>query len=168
MNDSTPQEDKSQIVIWLGLLASLGICLAAGGLGAMATTPEIDGWYQTIEKPDWNPPGYVFGPVWTILYVLMAIAAWLVWRAEGFRAAKIPLILFKVQLLLNVCWSWIFFGLHQPGWAFAEIVILWLAIATTTAAFFNRSKLAGTLMVPYLAWVTFAMALNFAIWQLNR
>lgn len=152
---------------WIGLIVFIAICLGAGGLGAIATTPEIDGWYKTIQKPTWNPPGYVFGPVWTMLYVMMAIAAWLVWKPAGFKAAKTPLTLFAVQLVLNVAWSWIFFHFHQPGWAFAEIVCLWLAIGATTIAFFKNSKTAGWLMVPYLMWVSFASVLNFAIWQLN-
>ncbi len=152
---------------WIGLAVFIAICLGAGGLGAMATTPEIEGWYTTITKPTWNPPNKVFGPVWTTLFILMAVAAWLVWKPAGFKAAAIPLTLFAIQLLLNVAWSWIFFGMHQPGWAFVEIVILWLAIVTTTVAFFRRSQIAGWLLVPYLAWVTFAAVLNFAIWRLN-
>ena len=152
---------------WMGLAVFLVICLSAGGLGAVATTSEIDGWYRTVAKPTWNPPDYVFGPVWTTLYVMMAIAVWMVWRPAGFIAVKGPLLLFALQLALNVAWSWIFFGFHQPGWAFAEIVILWAAIAVTLRAFFQRSKLAGWLLVPYLVWVSFAAILNFAIWWLN-
>ena len=152
---------------WIGLAIFLGICLGAGGLGAIATTPEIDGWYRTVAKPTWNPPNSVFGPVWTTLFVMMAIAAWLVWRPAGFIAAKVPLLLFTAQLALNVAWSWIFFGLHQPGWAFVEIVFLWAAIAVTMRAFFLRSQFAGCLLVPYLTWVSFATVLNFAIWRLN-
>ena len=152
---------------WIGLAILLIVCLGAGGLGAITTTPEIDGWYKTLTKPAWNPPDRVFGPVWTTLYVMMAIAAWLVWKPAGFKAAAMPLTLFATQLLLNVAWSWIFFGLHQPGWAFVEIVILWLAIVATTVAFFRCSNVAGCLMVPYLAWVSFASVLNFAIWWMN-
>lgn len=105
--------------------------------------------------------------MWTTLFVMMAVAAWLVRRRAGFKAAKLPRLLFAVQLALNVAWSWIFFGLHQPGWAFAEIVILWLAIAATVRSFFRQSSVAGWMMVPYLAWVSFVTVLNFAIWQLN-
>ncbi|MCM2372087.1 TspO/MBR family protein [Aporhodopirellula aestuarii] len=152
---------------WFGLAVFIAICLGAGGLGAIATTPEIGNWYKTIEKPSWNPPGYVFGPVWTTLYIMMAVAAWLVWKPAGFKPAKIPLMLFGVQLILNVAWSWIFFSQHQSGWAFAEIVVLWSAIVATTVAFFRSSKLAGWLMVPYLVWVSFASVLNYAIWRLN-
>ena len=152
---------------WSGLVVFIFVCLGAGGLGAMATTPEIAGWYKTLAKPTWNPPDSVFGPVWTTLFILMGIAAWLVWQREGFKAAGKPLSLFAVQLVLNIGWSWIFFGLHQPGWAFVEIVILWLAILATTVAFFRRSKAAGYLLVPYLAWVSFASILNFTIFRMN-
>lgn len=152
---------------WIGLVVFIVVCIGAGALGAIATTPEIEGWYRTIEKPSWNPPDWIFGPVWTTLYVLMAIAAWLVWRPAGFRPAATPLTLFAVQLALNTAWSLIFFGLHQPGWAFAEIVVLWLAIAATTATFFRSSLIAALLMLPYLAWVSFATVLNFTIWRLN-
>lgn len=161
--DSSP----SKWAVWIMLIAFIAVCLGAAGFGAIATTSEIDGWYKTIEKPSWNPPAYVFGPVWTTLYVMMAVAAWLVWRPAGLKAAKTPLTLFAVQLALNIAWSWVFFRFHQPGWAFVEIVILWLAIAATTIAFFGRSKIAGGLMVPYLVWVSFASVLNFAIWRLN-
>lgn len=169
-----PVDDNTQTRAWsnyrldaIVLVASIATCLGAGGLGAMATTPEIDGWYRTIEKPSWNPPDAVFGPVWTTLYIMMAVSAWLVWRTDKAIASKLPLSLFGVQLLLNVGWSWIFFHFHQLGWAFAEIIVLWLAIVATTLAFFRVSKLAGALMVPYLAWVSFASVLNFAIWRLS-
>jgi tryptophan-rich sensory protein len=152
---------------WIGLAVFLVVCLGAGGLGAIATTPEIDGWYRTLTKPTWNPPDSVFGPVWTTLFVLMGIAAWLVWKPDGLKAAALPLTLFGVQLVLNVSWSWIFFGMHQPGWAFVEIVILWLAITATTVAFSRSSQIAGWLLVPYLGWVSFAAVLNFTIWRLN-
>jgi len=152
---------------WIGLVVFIVVCIGAGGLGSIATTPEIEGWYKTIAKPSWNPPGWIFGPVWTTLYIMMAIAVWLVWKHAGFKAAKLPLVLFGVQLLLNIAWSWIFFGMHQPGWAFAEIIVLWLAITATTILFFKKSKIAGGLMVPYLAWVSFASVLNFTIWRMN-
>ena len=152
---------------WAGLIFFIILCLAAGGLGALATTPEIEGWYQTLEKPSWNPPAWVFGPVWTLLYLLMAIAAWVVWKPAGYKAAAMPLNLFGLQLLLNLAWSWIFFHYHQSGIAFLDIDLLWLSIVGTTVAFFRRSLLAGWLMVPYLAWVSFAAVLNFAIWRLN-
>jgi len=161
---SSPMTQRIQ---WLGLVIFLVVCLGAAGLGALATTPQIEGWYRTLAKPTWNPPAWIFGPVWTTLYVMMAIAAWLVWKPAGFKAEATPLTLFAVQLALNIAWSWIFFGAHQPGWAFVEIMLLWLAIGATTAAFFRCSTLAGWLFVPYLAWVSFASVLNFAIWRLN-
>ncbi|MGE0605871.1 MAG: TspO/MBR family protein [Pirellulales bacterium] len=152
---------------WFGLVVLIVICLGAGGLGAVATTPEIDGWYKTIEKPTWNPPNWLFSPVWTCLFVLMGISAWHVWKPAGCKDAAIPLTLFAVQLALNIAWSWIFFGAHQIGWALVEIVVLWFAILATIIAFFRRSKLAGWLLVPYLGWTTFASILNFALWRLN-
>jgi len=152
---------------WMGLGVFVLLCLSIGGLGAVATKPEIQGWYTTIRKPSWNPPNAIFAPVWTTLYIMMAVAGWLVWRSEGFKAAVIPLSLFALQLGLNSAWSFLFFVWHQPGWAFAEIIILWLAIFATLWSFFRRSKAAGWLMVPYLSWVTFATVLNFAIWRLN-
>lgn len=152
---------------WLGLAGFVVVCLGAGGLGAMVTTPAIDGWYHTLAKPAWNPPDAVFGPVWTTLYVAMAVAAWLVWRQGGLGEARVPLLLFAVQLALNVAWSWVFFGAQQPGWAFVEIVVLWLAIVATTVSFWRRSRAAGWLLVPYLGWVSFAAVLNFTIWRLN-
>jgi tryptophan-rich sensory protein len=164
MNTLNPMTQRTR---GIGLIVFMVVCLGAGGLGAIATTPEIEGWYKTIAKPSWNPPDYVFGPVWTTLYIMMAIAAWLIWKPTGFKATAMPLTLFAVQLVLNVAWSWIFFGMHQPGWAFTEIVILWLAIVATTVAFFRCSKIAGWLMMPYLAWVSFASVLNFAIWRMN-
>jgi tryptophan-rich sensory protein len=163
------------------LLGSILLCFVAAALGSLATAPAIDGWYRTLSKPEWTPPGAVFGPVWTTLYLTMAIAAWLIWRtgierrersAPALDRSKVSvrcaLALFALQLALNVSWSWIFFGMRSPGWAAIEIAALWLAIAATTIAFFSRSRLAGWLMTPYLAWVTFAAALNVAIWLMNR
>lgn len=165
---STKKTDEmSGLARWAGLVAFIVLCLGAGGLGAIATTPEIPTWYQDLVKPSWNPPAYLFGPVWTALFVMMAIAGWLVWKPRGFTQAAVPLTLFGSQLVLNVAWSWIFFGAHQPGWAFLEIIVLWLAILATTAAFFRSDKTAGWLMIPYLAWVSFASVLNFTIWRLN-
>lgn len=157
----------SRVRSGLGLAVLVAICLGTGGIGAALTTPEINGWYRSIAKPSWNPPDAIFGPVWTTLYVLMAFATWLVWKPAGVRAAAAPLTLFAVQLFLNCAWSWIFFGMHQPGWAFVEIVTLWIAISATMVAYFRRSRIAGWLLVPYLAWVSFAGVLNFTIWRLN-
>lgn len=124
-------------------------------------------WYPRLEKPSWTPPNWVFGPVWTTLYILMAVAAWRVWRPDGFRAAPVALTLFVAQLMLNGAWSYLFFGRRDIGVALAEIVVLWVAILATLLAFWRRDRIAGGLLIPYLAWVTLATALNFEIWRMN-
>ena len=121
-------------------------------------------WYAALNKPAWNPPAWIFGPAWTLLYMLMAVAAWLVWKRDGWRR---PLALYFAQLLLNAAWTPIFFGAHQLGWALAEIVALWIAILLTLQSFRSVSKPAGWLFAPYLAWVTFAAFLNFTLWRMN-
>jgi tryptophan-rich sensory protein len=151
----------------LGLAVFVLICFAAAGIGSMLTAPHIGGWYATLRKPSWTPPNWVFGPVWSTLYFMMAIAAWLVWRKHGFSGAPFALTLFAVQLALNVTWSGLFFALQRPGAAFAEIVLLWCAIAATTISFWRLSPTAGWLMSPYWVWVTYAAALNLTIWRLN-
>ena len=157
----------TQAARWMGLVGWVALCFATSGLGAVATMPEIGTWYRALVKPAWNPPDAVFGPVWMTLYLWMAIAAWLIWRPAGFAAARVPLVLFALQLVLHVAWSWIFFRLHQMGWAVVEIGVLWVMIFATTVVFFKNNKLAGSLMVPYLVWVGFASVLNFTIWRLN-
>jgi tryptophan-rich sensory protein len=152
---------------WIGLIVLLVVCFAAAGIGGAVTTPKIGTWYSTLVKPSWNPPAWIFGPVWSALYFCMAVAAWLVWRQGGFSGAKVPLTQFVVQLALNVLWSCIFFGLEKPGLAFGEVLLLWLTIVTTMVLFWLRSMIAGILFVPYLAWVSFASFLNFMIWRLN-
>jgi benzodiazapine receptor len=151
----------------VGLVALIAVCFAAAAAGGAATYPRIEGWYATLSKPSWTPPDWVFGPVWTVLYLGMAVAAWLVWRQKGLNGARGPLILFVVQLGLNVAWSWLFFGLRNPALGFIDILLLWVAIAATLVAFLRRSLVAGLLFVPYLAWVTFAACLNYSIWQRN-
>lgn len=148
------------------LLAQV-ICFAAAGIGGAFTATAVRTWYQEIEKPAWNPPDWVFGPVWTVLYFLMGVSVWLVWRAGGWSGARTALVLFGVQLMLNAIWSIIFFGAQSPGLAFVEIVFLWCAIVATIAAFWSHSTVAAGLLVPYLAWSTFAACLNFTIWRLN-
>lgn len=152
---------------WIGLIVLLVICFAAAGIGGAVTASKIPRWYATLEKPSWNPPNWIFGPVWSALYFGMAIAAWLVWRKRGLVGAAAPLALFGVQLFLNVLWSCIFFGLQNPGLAFVEVLLLWASIAATMVLFWLRSTVAGMLFVPYLAWVSFASVLNFVIWRLN-
>ena len=142
----------------------LVLSFSAASLGAFFMPGE---WYATLKKPSWNPPDWIFGPVWSALYTMMAVAAWLVWKRGGFAAQRRPLTLFLVQLALNALWTPLFFGLHRPGLAFVEIVMLWLAIAATLAAFRPVSRPAAWLLVPYLAWVSFAAVLNFTLWRLN-
>lgn len=151
----------------ISLTLSVALCFAAAGLGSLFTRPAIEGWYASLHKPSWTPPNWVFAPVWTALYLGMAIAVWLVWRQRGFSGAKLPLALFAAQLALNVAWSGLFFGLRTPGAALAEIVLLWLFILATAVAFWPVSRAAGWLMLPYLLWVTYAAGLNFSIWRLN-
>ena len=153
----------------LSLIAFLLVCQAAGGIGGLFTASSLGTWYAELRKPPYNPPNWVFGPVWTTLYVLMGIAAWLVWRRRGEGVDVRPgLVLFAVQIVLNALWSIIFFGLKSPGPAFAELVVLWGAIFATMLLFLRTSIAAGILLVPYLVWVSFAGVLNYAIWALNR
>ena len=150
---------------WLGLPAWLLLPFAAAAVG---TRFMPGAWYASLAKPAWNPPNWIFGPVWTLLYILMGVAAWLVWRRAGWRGARLALSLFVVQLVLNALWSYLFFGLHRPDLAFVDIVALWAVILMTTVLFWRQLRLAGLLMLPYLAWVGFASVLNFAIWRMNR
>lgn len=142
----------------------VALCFSAASLGAIFMPGD---WYASLQKPTWNPPGWIFGPVWTALYVMMAMAAWLVWRQGGWQKQRKPLLIFLVQLALNALWTPLFFGLHWPGVAFAEIVLLWLAIAATITVFHPVNRTAMLLLAPYLAWVSFAAALNFSLWRLN-
>ncbi len=151
----------------LGLVFWLGICLLVGYLGSLFTAHSVAGWYPTLNKPFWTPPNTVFGPVWTTLYIMMGIAAWLVWSKAGFSGAAISLTLFLVQLMLNLGWSVIFFGLQRPDLAFAEILFLFCLLLATTISFWRALPAAGFLLVPYLVWIVFACLLNFAIWRLN-
>jgi benzodiazapine receptor len=148
----------------IALVGWLVLCFSAASLGAFFMLGE---WYATLKKPSWNPPGWIFGPVWSALYTMMAVAAWLVWKRGGFAAQRRPLALFLTQLALNAVWTPLFFGLHWPGIAFAEIVMLWLAITATLATFRQVSRPAAWLLAPYLAWVSFAAFLNFTLWRLN-
>lgn len=149
------------------LVLFVTVCFAAAAIGGALTAQSVDTWYQGLAKPTWNPPDWLFGPVWTLLYLLMGVAAWLVWRRSGFTKGRAALLLFAVQLALNVVWSGLFFAARAPGLALAELVVLWIAIAATLVAFARHSRVAAALMAPYLAWTTFAAALNFAIWRLN-
>jgi benzodiazapine receptor len=148
----------------LGLAAWVVAALAAGWIGSQFTPGE---WYASLVKPAWTPPNAVFGPVWTVLYILMGVAAWMVWRKAGFSGAAVPLVLFIAQLVLNSLWSYLFFGAHQPMWAFFEIIVLWVAIVITMLAFWRVKPAAGALLIPYVCWVGFASALNLQLWRLN-
>jgi len=151
------------------LIISIAIPLAIGALGSFFTIPGVKGWYQTINKPAWNPPNWIFAPVWTTLYVLMGIALYLVWKSGNSNKAKtIPLSFFTMQLGLNFLWSFIFFNQHQIGWALVDIILLWVFILLTIFSFSNINKTASWLLVPYIVWVSFAMILNYTIWQLNK
>ena len=154
---------QKQIVGLVGWLIVSFIAAAIGGAASIQAGP----FYTQLVRPDWAPPPSIFGPVWTVLYVLMGIAAWLVWRIGGFRAAKSALTLFLVQLALNALWSWLFFGWHRGAFAFADILLLWALIVATLISCWRIRPLAGALLVPYLLWVSFASALNYSVWQLN-
>ena len=149
----------------LGLVGWLVGSLAAGWIGSRYMPGE---WYEALAKPGWTPPDAVFAPVWSVLYVLMAVAAWLVWSRAGFAGAGVALSLFIVQLVLNALWSYLFFGARRPDLAFLEVILLWAVILLVTVLFWRETRIAGVLMVPYLAWVGFASCLNFALWQMNR
>lgn len=150
--------------------ASIAICLLAALIGSIFTMPAIPTWYAALMKPELNPPAWVFGPVWTVLYVLMGIALYLVWSrglGPGQKNVHVAMAVFGVQLILNVLWSYLFFGLQAPFFALIEIVLLWLAILMTIAAFYRVSIPAALLLVPYIVWVSFAAYLNYGIYVLN-
>ena len=152
----------------LGLAGSLLVCFAAAALGGWATATSVDGWYQGLAKPPYKPPDWLFAPVWNTLFVLMAIAAWRIWdRVPPGVFRRVALALFGTQLLANVLWSVLFFGLQAPGAALIEILVLLALIAITTTVFWHHDRPAGLLMLPYGVWVGFALALNAGIWWLN-
>ena len=149
---------------WWVLVGFLVLCVGGGTLAGLVSAPAILEWYPALNKPWWTPPSWLFGPAWTVLYILMAVAAWLVWKTGNARTA---MILFFAQLLLNFAWSLLFFGARSPGLGLIDVTAMWLAIAATIFAFAFRSRLAAFLMVPYLCWVSFAAALNAAIFLMN-
>jgi tryptophan-rich sensory protein len=149
----------------LALLLWLTACYVAASMGAIFPPGE---WYGSLRKPSWNPPAWIFAPVWTALYSMMATAAWLVWKRGGFTVQRKPLSLFLLQLGLNTLWTPLFFGLHLPGLAFLDILLLSVATAATLAEFRRVSGSAAWLLAPYLAWVCFAAALNCSLWRLNQ
>lgn len=160
-----PRPVKQQNPI-LGLVGWLALCFAASAIGAFASV-QAASIYADLAQPSWAPPAWVFGPVWTLLYAMMAIAAWLVWRNGGFQRNGRALWLFIAQLAVNAAWSWLFFASNKGALAFADIVLLWVLIVATLLAFWRVRPIAGALLLPYLAWVSFAAALNLAVWQLN-
>jgi benzodiazapine receptor len=150
----------------LALIGWLALVFAVAAIGGVASA-RAGSFYAELQRPTWAPPGWLFGPVWSTLYALMGIAAWLVWRERGFARARHALALFLVQLAFNGLWTWLFFVWRQGALAFAEVLLLWLLIVLTIGAFWRIKPLAGVLLLPYLAWVTFAAALTFAVWRLN-
>lgn len=150
----------------IGLVGWLLLSFAAAAIGAVASA-DAGSFYEQLVRPSWAPPGWLFAPVWSILYALMGVAAWLVWRSSGFSLGKTALTLFIIQLGANALWTWLYFAWRSGALAFAEILLLWCLIVATAAAFRRHNVLAALLLLPYLAWVTFASALTFSTWQLN-
>ena len=156
--------DRASLV---SLLPFVVVCFTAAGIGSLVTNSSVKTWYAELHRPAWTPPNWIFGPVWTTLYLMMAISAWLVWRGWSWSASRFALMLFGIQLALNILWSIVFFGWRKPGPAFGEILLLWMMTIATAVAFYPLSLLAAWLLLPYIAWVAFASYLNFRIWQMN-
>jgi len=150
----------------LGLVGWLVLSFAASAVGAVASI-QAKSFYGQLAQPDWAPPPGVFGPVWTVLYALIGVAAWLVWRSGGFRANRQALTLFLLQLGFNAIWSWLFFTWRSGVFALADALVLWILVVATLVSFWRLRQLAGALLIPYLLWVSFASALNYSVWQLN-
>jgi tryptophan-rich sensory protein len=151
---------------WFGLAGWIGLTAVAGATGAFASR-NAAAFYGALDKASWAPPAWLFGPVWSVLYLMMAVAAWLVWRERGWSGARVALGLFVTQLLFNGLWTWCFFVWHDGGLAFAEIIVLVVLIVATILTFARVSRLAAMLLVPYLAWVLFATALTISVWLRN-
>lgn len=155
---------KSEV---LKLITAVTLTVVLGAVGGLVTAAEIPTWYAGLTKPSFNPPNWLFGPVWTLLYILMGISCFLVWKHPASPGRNGALTIFIIQFALNFCWSFIFFGMHETGWALAEMMVLWVTILLTIFSFAKYSKTAAWLLVPYISWVSFAMLLNGAIWRLN-
>jgi tryptophan-rich sensory protein len=153
---------------YLALLGFLAAAFIAGGIGSAATFENVRSWYPSLQKPSWTPPNWLFGPVWTCLYVAMSVAAWRVWRRSEGSAARTELTLYAAQITLNLFWSIVFFGLRNPALGLIDIVLLWSLLLTMQIRFFRADRIAALLWLPYLLWVSFATALNASIWWLNR
>ena len=164
MSNKTESKFRSAVMLILFLAACFGVAWTGAQVSPGIASSE---WYDQLNKPDWNPPGWLFGPVWTTLYTLMAIAAWRIWRKLGFKGGRKELSWFGTQLLLNGIWSQLFFNAQNPGLAFVEILFLLSAIVATTIYFYKEDRLAGYMMVPYILWVAFATVLNGTIWMIN-
>ncbi len=150
------------------LIISVLICLSAGFIGSIFTTPSIPSWYATLDKPSFNPPNWLFAPVWTTLFILMGIAVFLIWR-KGLKKKEVKnaLLIFLFQLIFNTLWSFLFFKFHSPFWALVDIAVLWVLILLSLVKFWKINKAAGMLLIPYLLWVSFASILNYFIYKLN-
>ncbi len=160
--------NRSGTVRIAGLVFWISICFFTAWIGAQASPGIAPGeWFESINKPTWNPPNWLFAPVWTTLYTMMGVAVWFVWKDYGFSGAKKAISFFLIQLALNGLWSQIFFGMQEIGWAFFEILVLLSAIIATTYLFFEKNSIAGWLMIPYIIWVSFASVLNGTIWWIN-
>lgn len=152
---------------WIALIVSFGVCMGAALVGGLLTSKAIPEWYRGLRKPSWNPPEWAFGPVWTILYILMAVSLWLVWEEGGFSEQALPILIFALQLSLNVAWSWIFFYRRMISAGVVEMIVLWAAILATIGTFWFASPLAAVLLIPYIVWVSIACYLNYTILRLN-
>lgn len=161
----SPKRKKTRDV--LALVGFVGICLLVSAIGGAVTANSVDTWYQAINKPRFNPPEWVFAPVWTALYILMAIAGWRIWRSHRYQARSIALFVYCIQLVLNLAWSFLFFGLQRIDLALIQIAILLLAIIFTAYLFWKIDRYAGAILIPYAVWVAFASTLNLEIWRLN-
>ena len=151
----------SSVLVLLGFIAA---CFLAALTGAVFRPGD---WYERLTKPSWRPPNQLFAPVWSVLYLMIAVSGWLIWRETGFVGATLPLAIYALQLVLNAAWTPLFFGLHRIDLGFFDIVLVWLSIVATIVLFYPIHSVAAMLLLPYLAWVTFAAALNFAVWRLN-
>lgn len=165
--ESAPEDRSVHLADWLVLLGFIALCVGAAAIGGLLTLPGLGTWYRGLQKPGWTPPSWIFGPVWSALYLVMAVAAWLVWRRRRSVRVVVPLLLFVEQLILNVAWPGVFFSLRNPALAAGEVMLLWFSIFITVLAFRSISAVAATLMEIYLLWVTFAATLTIAIWRLN-
>lgn len=167
-NSALYAERRSQPypLMWGALAILIAVTAVAAAAGGVASVSAPD-FYLSLSRPTWAPPPSVFGPVWSVLYLLMAIAAWIVVRIEGWERARPALVLYGAQLVANAAWTWLFFSMHSGVTAFLDIIVLWLLVTATIVAFGRVHKLAGALLLPYLAWVSFAAALTWAVWQAN-